>query len=203
MAVTAPAVPASGVATANPTGQNVSVSLLTGTVQSVLVSAPNPPVISTPAVPATTVTATNSNAFPVQVVIAANGATISAVTVAGSSVGSAAGTYVVPAGATIAISYTVATPTWTWSALVAGVSGNPIGSLPQNYPVPPGCSITLIYTSTAPTWAWADYLDLGYTPGYYGSNSQAEAAGWNPYTSIPYPQHAALGQTGLASGVSN
>lgn len=203
MAVTAPAVPATGVAVSNPTGQNVAVSLLTGTVQSVLVTAPNPPTVSTPAVPATTVTATNSNGFPVQVVVGANGATISAVTVNGSSVGSAAGTYVVPAGGTIALSYTVATPTWTWSALVAGASGNPIGSLPQNYPVPPGCSITLIFTSTAPTWAWADYLDLDYVPGFYGPNSQASVSPWSPYNSLPYPQHAALGQTGLATGVSN
>jgi hypothetical protein len=202
MAVTAPAIAATGVAVPNPTGQNVAVSLLTGTVQSVLVSAPNPPAVSTPAVPATTVNATNSNGFPCQVVIAANGATISAVTVNGSGVGTTAGTYVVPAGGTIAISYTVATPTWVWTALVAGVSGNPIGSLPQNYPLPPGCSITLVYT-VAPTWSWSDPIDLGYTPGYYATNSQAEAAGWNPYTALPYAQHAALAQPGLATGVSN
>jgi hypothetical protein len=202
MAVTAPAVPATGVAVANPTGQNVAVSLLTGTVQSVLVSAPNPPAITTPAVPATTVTATNSNAFPVQVVIAANGATISAVTVNGSGVGTAAGTYVVPAAGTISISYTVAIPTWVWTALVAGVSGNPIGSLPQNYPLPPGCSITLVYTA-APTWSWSNPIDESYTPGYYSSNSQAEAAGWSPYTALPYPQHATLAQSGLGTGVSN
>ena len=202
MAVTAPAIPASGTAVANPTGQNVAVSLLTGTVQTVLVTAPNPQVVTTPAVPATTVTATNSNAFPVAVVIAANGATISAVTVGGSGVGTAAGTYVVPPGGTISISYTIATPTWVWTALVAGVSGNPIGSLPQNYPVPPGCSITMLYT-VAPTWAWSNPLDLDYPPGYYANNSQAEAAGWNPYTALPYAQHATLAQSGLATGVSN
>jgi hypothetical protein len=203
MAVTAPSIPATATAVANPTGQNVAVSLLTGTVQSVMITAPNPPAVTTPAVPATTVNATNSNSFPCQVVIAANGSTISAVTVNGSGVGTAAGTYVVPAGGTIAISYTVATPTWTWTALVAGVSGNPIGSLPQNYPLPPGCSITLLYTSTAPTWSWSDPLDEDYTPGYYAPNTQAEASGWNPYTALPYAQHAALGQSGLATGVSN
>jgi hypothetical protein len=203
MAVTAPSIPATGVAVANPTGQNVDVNLPsgTGTVQSVIVTSPNAPAIATPAVPATTVTATNSNNFPVQVVIGANGATISAVTVNGSSVGSAAGTYVVPAAGTIAISYTVATPTWAWTALVAGISGAPV-TLPVNVPLPPGCSITLIYT-VAPVWNWTNPEDEGYTPGYYASNAQAEAAGWNPYTALPYAQHAALGQSGLATGVSN
>jgi hypothetical protein len=203
MAVTAPGIAASGTAVANPTGQNVAVSLLSGTVQAVLVTAPNPPVTATPAVPATTVAATNSNSFQVAVTIAANGATISAVTVTGGGAGgTAAGTYVVQPGGTIAISYTVATPTWSWSALVAGVSGNPIGSLPQNYPVPPGCSVTLIYT-VAPTWSWSNPIDIDQVPGYYANNSQAEAAGWNPYTALPYPQHAALAQSGLATGVSN
>lgn len=202
MSVTAPSVPASGVAVANPTGQNVAVSLLTGTVQTIAVSSPNPPAVSTPAVPATTVNATNSNNFPCLVVIAANGATITNVSVNGSTVGTAAGTYVVPAGGTISIAYTVATPTWTWTALYAGVSGNPIGSLPQNYPVPPGCSITPYYT-VAPTWSWSDPIDEDYPPGYYASNTQAEASGWNPYTALPYAQHATLGQTGLGTGVSN
>lgn len=200
MAVTAPSVPASGTPVANPTGQNVAVSLLTGTVQTVLVSAPNPPAVATPAVPASTVTATNTNSFPVQVVIA--GGTLTAVTITGGGAGgTTAGTYVVQPGGTIAVTYTVA-PTWTWTALVAGVSGNPIGSLPQNYPLPPGCSVTLLYT-VAPTWSWSDPIDLDYVPGYYAANSQAEASGWSPYTSLPYPQHATLAQPGLATGVSN
>lgn len=202
MAITAPSVPATGVAVPNPTGQNVDVTILTGTVQSILVSSPSAPAVTTPAVPATTVTAPNSNNFPCQVVIAANGATITAVTVNAVGVGTTAGTYVVPAGGTISITYTVATPTWVWSALYAGVSGNPIGSLPQTYPVPPGCSITPIFT-VAPTWSWSNPEDEGYTPGYYATNTQAEAAGWNPYTALPYAQHAVVGAAGLGTGVSN
>jgi hypothetical protein len=73
------------------------------------------PAVVTPAVPATTVAAQNTNPYAAQVVILANGATISAVTVNGINVGAAAGTYLVPAYGSIAISYTVATPTWTWS----------------------------------------------------------------------------------------
>jgi hypothetical protein len=202
MAVTAPAVPASGTATANPTGQNVNVTLNgTGTTQTILVTQPNPPAVNTPAVPATTVTAPNTAVFPVQVVIAANGATITAVTVNGSGVGTAAGTYVVPAGGTISITYTVATPTWVWTALAQGVSGNPVSNT-FSIDVPPGCSITLLYT-VAPGWVWANPEDEGYTPGYYASNTQAEAAGWNPYTALPFAQHAQLGQSGLGTGVSN
>jgi hypothetical protein len=68
-----------------------------------------------PAVPATGVPAQNPNAYPVTVVIAANGATITAVTVNGVVVGTAAGTYVVPPYGSISIAYTVATPTWTWT----------------------------------------------------------------------------------------
>ena len=202
MAVTAPAVPASGTAVANPTGQNVNATLNgTGTTQTILITQPNPPPVTTPAVPATGVNATNGNSFPVQVVIAANGATISAVTVNGTGVGTAAGTYVVPAGGTINIAYTVATPTWTWTALAGGVSGNPVSST-FSIDIPPGCSITLLYT-VAPGWTWANPDDLGYTPGYYATNAQAEAAGWNPYTALPYAQHAVAGAPGLGTGVSN
>jgi hypothetical protein len=197
MAVTAPAVPATGVAAANPTGQNVDVAVTGGTITAVAVSAPNPPVVNTPAVPATGVNATNSNSFPVLVVIGANGATITAVNVNGSSVGTAAGTYVVPAGGTINIAYTVATPTWTWTALVVGSNTTGV-----SLEVPPGCSITW-YGSAAPTWAWTNPIDEEELPGYYAMNTQAEAAGWNPYTALPYAQHATLGQSGLATGVSN
>lgn len=203
MTIASPAVPATAVATPNPYGQWASVAILTGTVQSVIVTPPFPPAVLTPAVPATTVTATNSNTFPVQVVIGANGSTITAVTVNGSGVGTAAGTYVVPAAGTVSITYTVATPTWVWTAIAYGVSGSPIGSLPQSYPVPPGCSITLLFTSTAPTWAWTNPVDEGYTPGYYAMNTGAEAAGYNPYTVLQNPQHATLAQTGLATGVAN
>jgi hypothetical protein len=73
------------------------------------------PSVSSPAVPATTVAAANGTGTVVAVVITANGATISAVTVSGTTAGTAAGTYLVPAGGTISIAYTVATPTWAWA----------------------------------------------------------------------------------------
>lgn len=73
------------------------------------------PVPSQPAVPATGVAQQNLNNYPVQVVISANGATITNVSVNGITVGTAAGTYVVPAQGSISIAYTVATPTWVWS----------------------------------------------------------------------------------------
>lgn len=73
------------------------------------------PVPSQPAVPATGVAQQNVNNYAVQVVISANGATISNVSVNGVTVGTAAGTYAVPAFGSISIAYTVATPTWVWS----------------------------------------------------------------------------------------
>lgn len=78
---------------------------------------------ATPAVPATGVAAQNTSAYPVSVVIAANGATITAVSVNGVTVGTAAGTYVVPAYGSISIAYTVAIPTWTWTQLGTGPLG--------------------------------------------------------------------------------
>lgn len=78
---------------------------------------------ATPAVPATGVAAQNTSAYPVSVVIAANGATITNVSVNGVTVGTAAGTYVVPAYGSISIAYTVAIPTWTWTQLGTGPAG--------------------------------------------------------------------------------
>ena len=76
------------------------------------------PVPATPnsgSVLATGVAQQNVNSYPVQVVIGANGATITAVVVNGITVGVAAGTYTVPAYGAISVSYTVSTPTWVWS----------------------------------------------------------------------------------------
>ena len=71
-----------------------------------------------PAVAASTVAVQNLNLYPVQVVISAG--TITAVVVGGVTVGTAAGTYVVPPGSAISITYSVA-PTWVWSALPASL----------------------------------------------------------------------------------
>ena len=69
-----------------------------------------------PLVPATTVAAQNVNLYPVQVVI--TGGTLTAVVVGGVTVGAAAGTYIVPSGSAISVTYSAA-PTWVWSALPA------------------------------------------------------------------------------------
>lgn len=206
MTLVQPAIAASGTAVQNTTGQHVAVTVTGGTVSNILVGyGTNPqPLVGNPAVPATTVPITNANPFPVAVAITQNGATITAITINGSSQGTAAAptTYVVPAGGTIAISYTVATPTWVWSALAYGVSGNPVSS-PFSVPVFPGCAITLTY-SVAPTWNWLNPLAEGYTPGFqYPFNSGAEAAGYDPTTILPYAKHAQAGQTGLSVGVAN
>jgi hypothetical protein len=84
----------------------------TGPLWAVLASTPVP---VTPAVPATGVAQENVNPYPVQVVIGANGATITNVSVNGVTVGTGAGTYVVPAFGEISIAYSVATPVWTWT----------------------------------------------------------------------------------------
>ena len=83
------------------------------------------PVLSAaPAFPLTTVAVANPYATPIAAAIAANGATITNVSVSGTTAGTGAGTYIVPVGGTISAAYTVATPTWTWAlpAISAGVS---------------------------------------------------------------------------------
>lgn len=119
--------------------------------------------VTAPAVPATGVPVTNPTGDFVSVTIAANGATITNVSVNGVTVGAAAGSYMVPPGGNISIAYTVATPTWTWN----------------------------------------NFIDMAQVPGFYANNSNAELAGWSPYTALPYPAHATLGTPGLGTGVSN
>lgn len=67
---------------------------------------------SPPSVPASTVTATNTSPLPAVVVI--SGGTLTFVFVNGVQAGTTAGTYIVPSGQTISITYSVA-PTWTWT----------------------------------------------------------------------------------------
>ena len=90
-------------------------------IESIIITAPETttaPAITSPnggSALSTTVTQQNPFAFPCQVVIAANGATITAVVVNGVTVGTAAGTYFVPQYGGISLTYTVATPTWVWT----------------------------------------------------------------------------------------
>lgn len=71
---------------------------------------------TTPAVPASTTPVTNTSSVPATVVI--SGGTMTNVSVNGVTVGTGAGTYTVPAGGTITLTYTVA-PTWTWALQTA------------------------------------------------------------------------------------
>lgn len=109
-------VPASGADPVRITGRDETRTTMYLMVENAAGSVSNV-LITPPAVPATGVAAQNTTGFPVSVVISANGATITNVVVNGVSVGTAAGTYTVPAYGAISISYTVATPTWTWTEL--------------------------------------------------------------------------------------
>ncbi len=71
---------------------------------------------STPAVPASGTPVTNTSALPATVVI--SGGTLSNVVVNGVSVGTGDGTYTVPAGQAITLTYSSA-PTWTWTLQTA------------------------------------------------------------------------------------
>jgi len=83
-----------------------------------------PSLASPPAVPASTVAAANTTGTAVKVTIS-GGTSVTTVTVTGASGlgGSGDGTYYVPAGGTIAVTYSGA-PTWAWAlpAINAGVS---------------------------------------------------------------------------------
>jgi hypothetical protein len=67
--------------------------------------------VTTPAVPATTVTATNTTGKPVTVYI--RGGTVTNIAVDGTLLGMTSGTFRVNAGGTIAVTYSVV-PTWFW-----------------------------------------------------------------------------------------
>lgn len=71
---------------------------------------------ATPAVPASLTPVTNTSPLPATVVI--SGGTMSNVSVNGVTAGAGAGTYTVPAGGTIVMTYTVA-PTWAWTLQTA------------------------------------------------------------------------------------
>jgi hypothetical protein len=70
------------------------------------------PPVSSPAVPLTTVAATNTTGTVVAVTI--SGGTLTFVYVNGVQAGTTAGTYLVPVAGTISITYSAA-PTWTWA----------------------------------------------------------------------------------------
>lgn len=201
MAVPTPAFPATGVAVPNSTGQNVVATFTGGTTQTVVSSPAIVPVVAAPAIPASTVAATNNTGVPVLVAI--TGGTTTVIAVNGTTVATTTPANVyVPAGGTIAITYSVVPTGWTWTAVYAGLSGNPIGA-PFSVMVPPGGSITAFFTAAA-TWAWANPELAYYTSPYYAAeNIGASGAGYNPDTVLPFAQHATGGLTNLATAVSN
>jgi hypothetical protein len=75
--------------------------------------------VSSPAVPLTTVAVTNGTGTVVAVTISAG--TLTFVYVNGVQAGTTAGTYLVPVGGTISITYSVA-PTWAWALPVTSAS---------------------------------------------------------------------------------
>lgn len=81
---------------------------------------------STPGFPGSTTPVTNTNKWAVFVTI--TGGTLSNVVVNGVSVGTTAGTYVVPAGQTISITYSVA-PSWAWAGVLT--EHNALSILPR------------------------------------------------------------------------
>lgn len=69
---------------------------------------------SPPAVPASTTPVTNTSGRAAFVTV--SGGTVTAIAVAGTTVGLIAGTFIVLAGQTITLTYGVA-PTWTWAVI--------------------------------------------------------------------------------------
>lgn len=184
-----------------------------------------------PAVPASTTAYTNSTGQSAQVTV--TGGTVTSITVNGTQVATATNyTATVPAGETIAITYSAA-PAWYWSPftpavpasgtaavnttgqnltviLASGtvtavtVNGTTVAaSSPANVMLPAGESITLTY-SAAPVWAWMNFPDLSGTASTGTAYAGSNTAtGYSPVNDLPYAVHTAAGESGLAVAVSN
>lgn len=183
-------------------------------------------VVNAPAIPASTVAQVNTTEENVLVVI--TGGTMTNVSVNGVTAGAGAGTYLVPTGGSITMTYSVA-PTWTWTTVVANpavpastvalanptgqwvnvaisggtltfvfVNGVQVGTTAGNYAVPPGGNISITY-SVAPTWVWTNPAEYGYAPTYSASNMQLI----NEMGQLPWPAHSVGGEPGLGEAVSN
>lgn len=143
--------------------------------------------IQQPAVPASTVTTTNTSGQTAFVTVI--GGTVTSINVNGAQVATGTGfTATVPNGATIAVTWS-ATPTWYWSTFTPAVPASTVAAVnttgqditvvlaagtvthiavngtdrgtttPANVMVPNGQSITLTY-SVAPVWAWMNFFNL-------------------------------------------
>jgi hypothetical protein len=149
-----------------------------------------------PAVPASTVAYTNATSQTAYVTVA--GGTVTSINVNTTQVATATNfTAAVPAGGTIAVTYSAA-PAWYWSVFTPAVPAttvpvlNPTGqdisiglsggtvthvnvngtdratSSPANVMLPAGGSVTLTY-SAAPVWTWQNF------PDFAGSDSLGTA----------------------------
>jgi hypothetical protein len=87
--------------------------------------------VATPAVPASTVSVVNSTGQDVSVTI--TGGTMTNVSVNGTTVGAGAGSYNLPQGGSISMTYTVA-PTWAWTD-PPNLTGQPQAGTQETTPV--------------------------------------------------------------------
>jgi hypothetical protein len=110
---------------------------------------------TTPSVPASTTPVTNTSSLPATVVI--SGGTVSNVTVNGVSVGTGDGTYTVPPGQAIAVTYSAA-PTWTWT-LATAWGAQAYLSVTQFT----GTSVTVAVQDSADGSSWAAVTGLTFT----------------------------------------
>jgi hypothetical protein len=118
-----------------------------------VVSGPASGAVATPSVPLSTVAVQNPNPFPVTVVV--TGGTMTAVIVGGVTVGTGAGTYVVPAASTISMTYSAA-PTWAWS----GAESGPSSGLAETTQVPPAGG----QAGPLPTTTWEAGMAIEFDP---------------------------------------
>lgn len=108
---------------------------------------------TTPAVPSSTTPVTNTSPLPASVVI--TGGTLSNVSVNGVTVGTGDGTYTVPAGATIAVTYSAA-PTWTWTLVTT------FGAQAYLHVTAiTGTSVDIKVEHSADNSTWATLIDFG------------------------------------------
>jgi hypothetical protein len=187
--------------------------------------------IQQPALPASTVAATNTSGGTAYVTV--TGGTVTHIAVNGSDVATATNyTATVPAGATIAVTYSSA-PAWYWSAITPAVPASTVAAVnttgqdvtvilaagttthiavngtdrgtttPAQVMVPPGGSIAVTY-SAAPVWAWITYPDMAGLDSLGVVYAQPNTnTAYSPLAQLPYPVHAEGGLAGLAAGVSN
>lgn len=181
-----------------------------------------------PAVPASTVTCTNTSGQTAYVTII--GGTVTSVNVGAVQVATATNyTATVPNGQTIAVTYS-AVPAWYWSVFTPAVPAsltavtNPTGqdisvviaggtvthvtvsgtdratASPANVMLPGGGTITLTY-SAAPVWAWLNFFNLDLLDSLgdvYGNNDTIQATGTAGYSPAGALPYAQHGATGSA-----